>query len=78
MATMWWAPALAIGAGLALWYLAWPAAAMAWPFLLLWLAAPTVAWWISLPLQEKRAGIAAEVRDQPRRKLGGVESRASG
>ncbi len=50
-ATMWIAPAVAVGGGFLLFRLEpsqWPVAA---PFLALWLAAPGIAWWISLPIE---------------------------
>jgi hypothetical protein len=56
--TMWSAPVLAfvIGAALLL------AGRLSWtvvPFLCLWTFAPGVAWWISLPLTEKRAELSS-------------------
>jgi cellobiose phosphorylase len=58
--TMWVSPALAAGAGAAL--AAWrpEALAAAAPLLLLWLVAPAVAWWISLPVERPSARLSAE------------------
>ncbi len=57
---MWLAPALA--AGTAGWMAAFHAAALAvaGPVLLLWLASPAIAWWISLPLVRRPTRLTAE------------------
>ncbi len=58
--SMWFAPALAAGTAM---YLAAtnPAAlAVAGPILVLWLASPAIAWWISLPLARREARLTAE------------------
>ena len=58
-ATMWCAPILAVALALLTMFVphAWPAA---FPFVLLWLVSPGLAWWISLPLAEKRADISED------------------
>lgn len=58
--SMWIAPAVALlaGAGLAVWRpAALPAAAV---ILLLWLAAPAIAWWISLPIERATAQLSGD------------------
>lgn len=58
--TMWQAPVSAVLVGGALGLLGftgWPAV---WPFLALWAAAPVAAWWVSLPLKEKRPELTTE------------------
>jgi cyclic beta-1,2-glucan glucanotransferase len=62
IASMWMAPALAIttAIGLASWA---PAALpVAAPILLLWLASPAIAWWVSRPLARRQARLTAEQR----------------
>ncbi|HXJ60974.1 MAG TPA: glucoamylase family protein [Verrucomicrobiae bacterium] len=57
-ATMWCAPALAFLAGIGVVALRpsiWPAAA---PILLMWALAPWVAWWVSLPREEKPVALS--------------------
>jgi cyclic beta-1,2-glucan synthetase len=50
-ATMWIAPAVALATGILL-FIAHPAhLPLALPVLFLWLLAPTIAWWISLPIK---------------------------
>ena len=58
-ATMWCASALTVAIGLAIFLTRgqWP---VALPFLILWLVSPALAWWISLPLKEKRAEVSEE------------------
>ena len=51
--TMWCAPALALLVVLALVFLPYSGWPPAFAFLILWAAAPAVAWWISLPIQEE-------------------------
>ena len=48
--TMWIAPALALATGALLFTIAPDQLSMALPLLLTWLAAPTIAWWISQPI----------------------------
>src|SRR5688572_13455239 len=57
---MWIGPATAIAATLGL--IAWNpvALAIAAPILLLWLASPAIAWWVSLPLGRREARLAPE------------------
>jgi cellobiose phosphorylase len=57
---MWIGPALAIAG--ALWLSVWSPAALvlAVPVLLLWLASPAIAWWISRPLARREARLSAE------------------
>jgi cellobiose phosphorylase len=59
--SMWCAPALAVAAGLMIFLIAdhhgWLFSA---PILLAWFLSPAVAWWISLPLKEKRFELSAE------------------
>jgi cyclic beta-1,2-glucan synthetase len=57
---MWIGPATAIAATLSL--IAWNPAALvvAAPILLLWLASPAIAWWVSLPLGRREARLAPE------------------
>ncbi|NRR32099.1 cyclic beta 1-2 glucan synthetase [Oxalobacteraceae bacterium] len=58
--TMWSAPALALATAATL--LVWRQAALgpAAVFLLAWLAAPLVAWWISRPIEREHAHLSAE------------------
>jgi cellobiose phosphorylase len=58
--TMWIAPALAVVTALALTAVKPAVLAVAGPILLLWLAAPTVAWWMSRPLTRREARLTAE------------------
>jgi cellobiose phosphorylase len=59
-ATMWVAPGLALAAGLFL-VLRQPAQlAFALPLLLVWLAAPWIAWWISQPIESVTPDLTAE------------------
>ncbi|MES2263902.1 MAG: glucoamylase family protein [Pseudomonadota bacterium] len=57
---MWFSPALALAAGVAL--AAWRPYAFlaALPLLAAWLAAPVVAWWISRPIRREQAALSAE------------------
>jgi len=56
-AAMWIAPALALASGSML-AICHPAQLpLALPFLLIWLAAPTIAWWISLPIKAQTADL---------------------
>src|SRR6185503_724540 len=57
---MWIGPALAIATGV--WLMGSGAAALAAaaPILLLWLASPAIAWWISRPLERREARLAPE------------------
>ncbi|MDP2834608.1 MAG: glucoamylase family protein, partial [Pseudomonadota bacterium] len=58
--TMGFAPVL--GAGTTLWLAAFAPAVLpvAGPILILWLAAPAIAWWISLPLARREVRLSAE------------------
>ncbi|MGK2926697.1 MAG: cyclic beta 1-2 glucan synthetase, partial [Lysobacterales bacterium] len=58
--TMWIAPVLALATAAALAWVNPYALIVAGPILLLWLAAPTVAWWISLPLTRREARLTAD------------------
>ncbi|HEV2694884.1 MAG TPA: glucoamylase family protein [Verrucomicrobiae bacterium] len=58
-ATMWCAPMLAVAVGVALFIFDKPAGPVSVPFLMFWFLSPAVAWWISLPLKEKRLEISA-------------------
>jgi cyclic beta-1,2-glucan synthetase len=52
LSAMWSAPAIAVTLGLLLWVDAEGEAWVSLPFLLLWLVAPAVGWWISQPPQD--------------------------
>ncbi|WP_300988934.1 glycoside hydrolase family 94 protein [Thiocapsa sp.] len=58
--TMWIAPVLALVTICALAWLAPAVLIVAGPILLLWLAAPTIAWWMSRPLTRREARLTAE------------------
>lgn len=58
--SMGFAPLLAIGTGLYLLATNPTAMFVAGPFLVLWLASPAIAWWISLPLADREAQLTAE------------------
>jgi cellobiose phosphorylase len=61
-ATMWIAPALAVATG-ALLFIGQPAhLPMALPILVIWLAAPSIAWWISLPIEPRAADLTDSQR----------------
>ncbi len=55
--TMWIAPALALISGLTLAILQPAQLPLALPILFLWLASPTIAWWISLPIKTDAADL---------------------
>jgi len=60
LATMWCAPLLAVAVGGIALFLNrhnWPVLT---PFLALWFFSPGIAWWISLPLKEKKIELSAE------------------
>ncbi|SDW21631.1 glycoside hydrolase family 94 protein [Thiocapsa roseopersicina] len=57
---MWIAPVLALATASAVAWLNPPVLLVAGPILLLWLAAPTIAWWISRPLTRREARLSAE------------------
>jgi cellobiose phosphorylase len=61
--SMWFSPLLALVTAAAL--LAWhpQALAAAAPILLLWLGAPAIAWWISLPIERDTAHLSSEQQD---------------
>src|SRR5438094_2451733 len=57
---MWFAPAIALGGAIAL-GLVQPARSMvALPFFVLWLVAPWIAWWISLPIEQPAPELSLE------------------
>jgi cyclic beta-1,2-glucan synthetase len=58
--TMWFAPALAAGAGIFVAVVNPAVLAVAGPILTLWLASPVIAWWISRPLARRQARLTAE------------------
>ena len=58
--SMWSAPALAAVAATFIAATHPAAAAVAGPILILWLASPAIAWWISLPLARREARLSAE------------------
>ena len=61
--TMWIAPALALAAGILL-AIGQPAhLPYALPVLFIWLAAPSIAWWISLPIGPQAADLTEKQRD---------------
>jgi cyclic beta-1,2-glucan synthetase len=57
---MWSAPLLALGAASLLFFLGDSISIVTFGFLALWILSPALAWWISLPLEEKRAEFSAE------------------
>lgn len=57
---MWIGPALAVGLGTWLCSVSPEALASAAPLLLLWLASPFIAWWLSCPLAAHKARLSAE------------------
>ena len=57
---MWFAPALAVGTVGALAVFNPAALFVAGPFLILWLASPAIAWWISRPVARREARLTAE------------------
>jgi cellobiose phosphorylase len=59
-ATMWFAPGLALAAGLFLVFRQPAQLAFAMPLLLVWLAAPWIAWWISQPIESVTPDLTAE------------------
>ena len=54
------APALAVVTALVLWALQPGALAVAGPILVLWLASPAIAWWMSRPLTRREARLTAD------------------
>ncbi len=58
--TMWFAPVLAVAAVLLLAFVRPTAFITAAPILVLWLASPAVAWWISRPLARRQARLSPE------------------
>ena len=58
-ASMWFSTLLAIGIFCYLFYFNYPALAVALPVLLLWLAAPCIAWKITLPVEVKKPDLSA-------------------
>ena len=65
---MWFAPTLAVATAIILTAVNPAALAVAAPILLLWLASPGIAWWISLPVSRREAPLNAEQT----RFLGGI------
>ena len=65
---MWFAPVLAIGAALWLAVASPTVLPVAGLFLVLWLASPAIAWWISLPVGRREVRLT----DQQTRFLGGI------
>ena len=62
-ATMWIAPALALATGILL-SMGQPAhLPLALPILVIWLAAPSIAWWISLPIEPLKADLTDTQRN---------------
>ncbi|HYM48254.1 MAG TPA: cyclic beta 1-2 glucan synthetase, partial [Burkholderiaceae bacterium] len=57
--SMWISPALAASTAMYLALVNPAALAVAWPILLLWFVAPTVAWWISRPRVRRAAALSA-------------------
>jgi len=66
MLEMWIAPLVACALGFVLWQNspdAWPFRELSWaPILLLWLASPLIAWWISIPLSSPAPALTHEQR----------------
>jgi cellobiose phosphorylase len=58
--SMWIAPAIAAVVGVLLMASEAPALGAAAPILLLWLASPAIAWWVSLPLARREADLDTE------------------
>ncbi len=58
--SMWFAPLLAIGTAANLTAVSPASLPLAGAFLLLWLASPVIAWWISLPPAQQEARLSAE------------------
>ncbi len=58
--TMWIAPVIATGAAVAITLLRPTALLVAAPILILWLASPAIAWWISRPLASREARLTTE------------------
>ena len=66
-ATMWSAPVLALGLLALLLALGDPVSWTAFGFLAIWVLSPAIAWWISLPIVEKRAELSMEQIHQLRK-----------
>ena len=65
--TMWSAPALAVSLSALLLLLDNPISVITFLFLALWMVSPAVAWWISQPLEEKRAELSEDQIGQLRK-----------
>jgi cyclic beta-1,2-glucan synthetase len=63
---MWWSPLLALLLGGILVAQGGSSLPVALPFLLVWLAAPALAWWISLPLEAPPLDLTASQKDSLR------------
>ena len=59
-ATLWSAPALAVGFSAVVYVLGNQLSLTAFSFLVLWVISPAIAWWISLPLVEKNLQLSLE------------------
>ena len=57
--TMWIAPALVIGVAIVLLWLRPATLLVAAPFLVLWLASPAIAWWVSRPIAPREPQLSA-------------------
>lgn len=51
--TMWTSPTLAIAVGIGIWLIAPASIVSAWPLLLMWFLAPSVAWFVSRPIHRR-------------------------
>jgi cellobiose phosphorylase len=58
--TLWFTPALAAGTAAILAAASPAVLPVAGPFLLLWLASPTIAWWVGLPQERREPRLSAE------------------
>jgi len=54
------APALAVGSSALFFFLGYPPSWIIFAFLALWVVSPAIAWWISLPIEEKRVEFSTE------------------
>jgi cellobiose phosphorylase len=66
-AAMGCAPALALGASALFFFLGNPPSSIILGFLALWVVSPAIAWWISLPIEEKRVEFSTEQIHQLRK-----------